>query len=244
MLMKGNPRVKKGCWRTHKEPMQVVSGALSGYKVHFEAPPSKDVPKEMERFICWFNNTGPGGKQEIKPASVRSAVVHLYFETIHPFEDGNGRIGRILSEKALSQGLGRPVLLSLSKTIDAGKKNYYEALKAAQKSNEVTGWIQYFIGVVLSAQSEAEQLVEFILQKTRFFDRYREKLNARHTKVINRMLSEGPKGFKGGMSAKKYVSLTGVSKATATRDLQYLMEIGVFKRIGGGRSIRYDVDLD
>ena len=133
MLLKHNATIDVGRWRTHKEPMQVVSGAMGKQKVHFEAPPSANVPKEMELFIQWFNDTAPGGSKKIKKAPLRSAIAHLYFESIHPFEDGNGRIGRALAAKALSQGIGRPIMLSLSKTIEANKNNYYAALSKAQE---------------------------------------------------------------------------------------------------------------
>jgi len=125
MLMQGNRRVKAGGWRLHEEPMQVVSGAVGKEKIHFEAPPSAQVPAEMAAFIEWFN----ASRGRIAEAPVRAAVAHIYFETIHPFEDGNGRIGRAISEKALSQGLGRPAFLSLSPTIEANKKAYYTALE-------------------------------------------------------------------------------------------------------------------
>jgi Fic family protein len=233
--------MRVGAWRTHAEPMQVVSGPMGKTKVHFEAPPSKRVPKEMDAFIAWFNATAPGGKQEIKLAPVRSAIAHLYFESIHPFEDGNGRVGRALSEKALSQGLGHPVLLSLSKTIEANKKKYYDALKSAQRSNEITAWIDYFVRTVLDAQTDAEAQIDFVLKKTKFFDRHAGELDERQIKAIRRMLDEGPRGFVGGMNAKKYIGITGVSKATATRDLQYLQDIGVLRRVGAGRSTRYDL---
>lgn len=243
MVMKGTQRVKAGKWRTHKEPMQVISGPIGREKIHFEAPPSKRVPKEMAVFIKWFNDTAPGGKNEIKKAVVRSAMAHLYFETIHPFEDGNGRVGRALSEKALAQGIGRPILMSLSKTIEANKKDYYEALKKGQRSNEITPWIAYFANLVLVAQIQAEEEIDFTLRKTKFFDKYQNNLNNRQLKVIKRMLEEGPKGFTGGMSAKKYMAITQTSKATATRDLQDLEEKGIFTTSGGGRSTRYEINM-
>jgi Fic family protein len=245
MLFKGQSGIQIGGWRQHKEPMQVVSGALGKQKVHFEAPPSDRVPAEMEGLIAWFNETAPGGQREIKKAAVRSAIAHLFFETIHPFEDGNGRIGRALAEKALSQGIGRPVLLSLSRTIEANKNTYYNALSQAQRSNEITSWITYFVRKVLAAQTEAEEQIEFTLQKAKFFDRFKDKLTERQLKVIRRMLEEGPKGFQGGMNAGKYSSLTNVSKATATRDLQALLEMGalVYLGEGGGRSTKYEVNL-
>ncbi|MEX2362566.1 MAG: Fic family protein [Balneolaceae bacterium] len=245
MLLGGRERIKVGSWRTHKEPMQVVSGAIGKETVHYEAPPSSRVPQEMRTFINWFNETAPENDKKIKQAPVRSAIAHLYFETIHPFEDGNGRIGRAISEKALSQGIGRPALLSLSDTIESNKRNYYEALKKAQRSNEITGWVHYFVKTVLNAQVQAEEWIDFTLRKTKFYNRFRDQLNERQHKVLRRMLEEGPGGFEGGMNSRKYVSITKTSKATATRDLQYLMEIGAFKRLGeaGGRSTRYKVNL-
>jgi len=243
MVMKGSQRIKPGKWRTHKEPMQIISGPVGKEKVHFEAPPSNQVPKEMRNFIQWFNETTPGKKNEIKKPLVRSAIAHLYFETIHPFEDGNGRVGRALSEKALSQGAGRPVLMSLSKTIEANKKKYYAALKEGQRSNKITSWITYFANTVLAAQIQAEEEIDFTLRKAKFFDRFQNELNERQLKVIKRMLEEGTKGFTGGMSAKKYIAITGTSKATATRDLKDLVDNGVFVSSGGGRSSRYEINM-
>lgn len=244
MLMAGqSKKLTVGAWRTHKEPMRVISGPVGKWKVHFEAPPSKGVPQEMKAFIAWFNNTAPGKNQSIRIAPVRAAIAHLYFESIHPYEDGNGRIGRAVSEKALAQSLGRPVLLSLSKTIEANKTAYYKALETAQRSNEITPWIEYFVTAVFDAQCEAEEQIDFILRKSKFFDQYRGQINERQRKVILRMFDEGPQGFQGGMSAKKYVSITGASKATATRDLQFLVELGVLKQTGGGRSTRYEVNF-
>lgn len=243
MVMKGNRRISAGAWRKHEEPMQVVSGAIGKEKIHFEAPPSSHVPEEMKSFIDWFNATTPKGLKEIKRAPIRSAIAHLYFETIHPFEDGNGRIGRAIAEKALSQTLGRPVLLSLSRIIEADKKSYYGALEKAQRSNKITSWLEYFVGVCLEAQRQANQVIDFILKKSKFFDRYKDVWNERQLKAVRRMLDTGPDGFEGGMSAKKYMSITKASKATATRDLQQLLEWGVLKVEGGGRSTRYSIDF-
>lgn len=241
MIMQGHRHVAADCWRTHVEPMQVVSGPIGHERVHFEAPLSSQVPAEMQRYIQWFNNTAPGGKHEIRKAAVRSAIVHLYFESIHPFEDGNGRIGRALSEKALSQGLGRPALLSLSRVIEARRKEYYDALKEGQQSNEITSWVSWFINTALEAQIQAEEQIDFTLKKTKLFDRFRDQLNERQLQILRRMLDEGPKGFEGGMSAKKYMSITGASKATATRDLQDLADKGIFVPTGGGRSTHYTI---
>jgi Fic family protein len=245
MLFPGDKNLRIGAWRDHEEPMQVISGAMGKLTVHFEAPPSIRVPVEMERFINWFNETTVGGSKEIKNAPLRSAIAHLFFETIHPFEDGNGRIGRAIAEKALSQGIGKPVMLSLSRTIEANKNEYYDSLQAAQRSNEITPWVNYFVKTVLSAQTEAEEQIDFTLKKVKFYDRFKNTLSERHLKVVARMLEEGIKGFKGGMNANKYASLTKVSKATATRDLQELIGVNAFKLIGDGRgrSTSYEVNL-
>jgi Fic family protein len=239
MLMKGSKGIQLGQWRTHEEPMQIVSGTIGREVVHFEAPPSNTVPSEMKGFIEWFNNS----QGDINKPILRAAIAHLYFETIHPFEDGNGRIGRAVAEKALSQSIGRPVLFSLSKSIEGNKNNYYQALKSAQRSNEITDWINYFVKTVLDAQIDAEQEIEFTLKKTKFFDQHKNELNKRQQKVVRRMLEEGHQGFEGGMNARKYVSIASTSKATATRDLQDLVGKGIFKPIGGGRSTRYEIKI-
>jgi Fic family protein len=244
LLMSYRADIESGKWRTGVEPMQVISGRAGKITVHFEAPPATSVPFEMKRFIEWFNETGPGGSNEMKKAPVRAAIAHLYFESIHPFEDGNGRIGRAIAEKALSQGMGRPVLMSLSKTIESNRKTYYAELENAQRYLEITPWIKYFVNMVLSAQTDAENEINFTLKKVKFFDKYKNELNERHQKVISRMLEEGPKGFTGGMNAGKYAGLCKISKATATRDLQYLAEIKAFQVFGGGRSTSYQVNLD
>ena len=246
LLLSNNSNVKVGAWRDHLELMQVVSGAVGKEKVHFEAPPSARIPKEMKKYIQWFNDTATTGKKGIKNALVRSAIAHLYFESIHPFEDGNGRIGRAIAEKALSQSIGRPVLLSLSRTIEQNKNDYYNALKAAQRTMNVTKWIGYFVDVAISAQQYAEDIVEFSLKKTRLFDTYKGRLNERQLKVIRRMFEEGPTGFEGGINASKYGSLTKTSKATATRDLQDLLQKGVLSFLGdgSGRSTKYQLNLN
>jgi Fic family protein len=243
MLLKQSRGISVGAWRKGEAPMQIVSGTIGNETVHFEAPPSARVPEEMTRFIQWFNDTAPGMPNAIKKAPVRAAIAHLYFESIHPFEDGNGRVGRAIAEKALSQTVGRPVLLSLSPIIESNRNAYYNALKNAQHSNEITKWINYFVGVTMKAQQGTKRLIDFILRKAKFYDHFRNMLNERQLKVINRMLEAGPEGFEGGMSAKKYVAITKTSPATATRDLQILADAGGFTVRGGGRSTRYTLNL-
>ena len=243
MMMEPYLNINIGQWRSGPEPMQIISGFLGKEEVHFEAPPANLVPREMQSFIDWFNKTAPGEKEEIIHAPIRSAIAHLYFESIHPFEDGNGRIGRIIAEKALSQSLGVPILISLSKTINKDRAAYYEALKKAQRNNQIDDWLKYFLGVLLSSQQEMELQINFTILKTKYFDRIKTKLSARQEKVINKMFDAGPEGFKGGMSVKKYVSITKTSKATATRDLQALVELQALEIYGKGRSTKYQLNF-
>lgn len=243
LLMSHEKNIIVGDWRKGEEPMQVISGASGREIVHFEAPPSSSVADEMEQFVNWFNTFSFHEQTKTVHAVLKSAIAHLYFETIHPFEDGNGRIGRAIAEKALSQSLGYPVMISLSKTIDDDKKAYYNALKEAQSSLEITNWIKYFIELVIDAQKDAKSLFQFILSKSRYFDRFKDSFNERQLKAIKRMLDEGETGFEGGMTAKKYINIVKTSKATATRDLQELNEIGALRLEGAGRSVRYHLNL-
>ncbi len=233
-----------GRWRTHHEPMQIISGAIGFERVHFEAPPSAILEVEMNTFIRWFNDTAPYGPKAIIHAPVRAAIAHLYFETIHPFEDGNGRIGRAIAEKALAQTTGYPGLASLSYTIEQNKNEYYRQLEMAQRSNEISEWIRYFVNIVVKGLKFAQKTVDFTLLKSKYFDRYSKQLNTSQLKVIKRMFSEGPSGFEGGMTASKYSRLTRVSKETATRHLAELLQIGSLAVKGQGRSTRYHLNFD
>lgn len=243
LLMRGNYTIEVGQWRTHTAPMQVISGTAGKEKIHFEAPPSVKVPHEMAIFIDWFNATKPTGKKPIHNPLIRSAIAHLYFETIHPFEDGNGRIGRVIAEKALAQGLKRPILMSLSTAIEAEKKAYYMALQQAQSSNNINNWIHYFSNTIVKAQQDFIKSINFLLKKTAFFDTHKTLMNEHQIKVIGRMLEEGEEAFIGGMNARKYQSLTHVSKATATRHLQDLVDKKILISINNGRSTNYQVNL-
>jgi Fic family protein len=222
-----------GRFRQHEEPMQIVSGAVYAPKVHFEAPPSDQVPEEMARYIAWFNDLPTA------TPLTNAAIAHLYFECIHPFEDGNGRIGRALSEKLLSQAIGQPTLLALSQTIEGNRKSYYQHLERYNKGLEITGWIDYFARTILEAQLYSQNLIEFLLAKTKLYDRLQGQLNERQSKVIERMFREGPGGFKGGLSADNYMTITGATRATTTRDLADLVEKGALNRTGERRYTRY-----
>lgn len=227
-----------GQYRTGDHAMEIVSGAIHEPKIHFEAPPSTRLPEEMARFLDWFNRTAPSGADPL-PALTRAGIAHLYFECIHPFEDGNGRIGRAIAEKVLAQGFGQPTLTALAATILLRRKAYYAALEAANKSNEVTAWLAWFAGIAIEAQRRTTAHVEFLLEKTHLLDRLREQLNPRQEKALLRMLREGPDGFKGGLSAGNYATIAGASPATATRDLAGLVELGALLREGERRHARY-----
>jgi Fic family protein len=229
-----------GRYRTGTEAMQVVSGAIHGPQVHFEAPPTLQVSSEMDRFIFWFERTAPGAKDPL-PALTRAGMAHLYFESIHPFEDGNGRIGRAVAEKSLAQSLGQPTLTALATTILARRKEYYASLEAANKQNEITNWLAWFAGVAIEAQQRTTALVDFLIEKTKLLDRLRGRLNDRQEKAMLYMFREGPQGFKGGLSAGNYSTITGASPATATRDLADLVEKGALTRTGERKHARYEV---
>lgn len=239
MLMSGRHDLHHiGRYRTHDDPMQVVSGYHHKPKVHFEAPPSKDMMAEMERFTQWFNDTAPTGKTPLSPL-VRSAIAHLYFVSIHPFEDGNGRIGRILVEKVLAQHLKQPTLIALSQIINEKRKAYYQALELQNKHNEITSWLIYFADMVLEAQKYTIDQMEFIIKKAEFFDQFKDQMNERQLKVIIRMMREGVKGFEGGLSAKNYIVIANTSASTATRDLQDLVDKKILTQTGTRKSTRY-----
>lgn len=242
-ILRHAPKISAGGWRKHKEPMQIVSGAVGREVVHFEATPSKAVAKEMKRFIAWFNDTAPGGVMPISHAPVRAAVAHLYFESIHPFEDGNGRIGRVIAEKALVQSIGAPLLMSVSASIEKNKEAYYLALKTAQRGLNIDVWLDYFIDVIINAQESAQQTILFTLIKARFYGQFKDQLNSRQLKAIERMFLSGPAGFEGGMTATKYMRITNSSKATATRDLQELQRLGALTLEGKARGTRYELSL-
>ena len=243
MLLGGSSSIGViGGYRTHAEPMQVVSGPDYERTVHFEAPPSACVPNEMKRFITWFNDTAPGGQIRL-PALARAGIGHLYFVSIHPFEDGNGRIGRALAEKSLAQSLGQPSLIALAYTIERRRKDYYAALTRDNKENHIAGWLTYFANTVLEAQSNTIKRVDFYIAKAKLYERLRGQLNKRQEKVIARMFREGIDGFKGGLSAENYISISKFSRATATRDLQDLVEKGALTRTGELRYTRYHLNI-
>ena len=239
LLMNGRRDLNSiGGYRVGGDPMQVVSGAFYDPQVHFEAPPSSTVPSEMRRFLDWYAQTAPDGSNRLSILT-RAGICHLYFVSIHPFEDGNGRIGRALAEKSIAEGLGHPVMIALSATIHRARKTYYDMLEHSNKRNEITDWLVYFAETILRAQGESQKWIDFLIEKTRMLDRLRGHLNERQEKAVLRMAREGPNGFKGGLSAEKYLAITGTSRATATRDLQDLVEKRVLVSSGRLKGTRY-----
>lgn len=243
-LSKGRKDLENiGAYRTHASPMQVVSGSVYKPKIHFEAPPSKTVKTEMKQFLEWFNASVQGAAQAL-PALTRAGLAHLYFVSIHPFEDGNGRIGRALSEKTLSQSLGQPTLIALAQTIEVHRKSYYTALEQNNKSMEVTPWLLYFGQTILDAMTTTQKRIEFLIEKTKLYEQLNGLLNERQAKVIARLFKEGISGFKGGLSADKYIRITKTSKATATRDLHDLVSKGALTKTGELKYTRYYVKIN
>ncbi len=240
LLMKNEYRISDiGKYRTHEEPMQVVSGRLDKQIVYFEAPPSKDLMSEMKRFIKWFNDS-----KTDESILIRAAIVHLYFESIHPFEDGNGRIGRALVEKALSQSLRKPTLIAVSQIITKRKKEYYKALAKCNNTLNINKWIKYFAGIIVQAQEEALKMINFLMTKSKLMNELKGKINKRQEKVLIRMFGEGLEGFSGGLSAENYISISKTTRATATRDLADLVKKGAMKKTGQLRHTRYWLNVN
>ncbi len=232
-----------GCYRTSKETMQIVSGPIGRRTVHFEAPPAERVPTEMQAFVEWFNATSPGSDRPHVPGPVHAAIAHLYFESIHPYSDGNGRIGRAIVEKSLSQDLGFPVIYSLSNALMDHRNQYYEQLNINSRvARDISPWVEFFVDQICLAQQSTKQDVTFTLQKAQFWRQHEAHLSARQIKVLRRVLANI--SFEGGLNAAKYGHMGKCSKATATRDLAELLNMGcLVKRAGGGHSTSYDVNV-
>ncbi len=221
-------------------PMQVVSGRIDRPNVHFEAPPRKGLDAELDQFIQWFNEP---------PADLnlllRAGIAHLWLITLHPFDDGNGRVARAVTDRALAQAERQSVrFYSLSAAIMARRNAYYAQLEQSQRGElDITPWLTWFLDTLEEALQQALLRVDRVMSKTRFWQRHATTvLNERQIKVLNRLLDAAEDEFTQGINARKYQSLAKVSKATATRDLAELLDKGCLKRLpGGGRSTRYAV---
>jgi len=236
----GHP-IRVGAYRDHREPMQIVTPRLGRPDVvHYEAPASSKVPALMTQLIEWFNRrTGD------TDGLVRAAIAHLWFEAIHPFEDGNGRVGRALAELALAQDLDTGQRLwSLSQPMWLDRAGYYAQLQAAtgRADMNVTPWAQWFVECARQAADTAHERMKAAIDTTRFWADLRAqhpKLTPAQAKALHKLWEAGPDGFEGGLSTEKYVHLCGVSRATAWRELKVLCEMGVLHSSGNGRSTRY-----
>lgn len=228
---------RAGQWRTHSDAMQIVSGPVHNPTIHFEAPPSARVPAEMQRFLDWFDKDSRG-----VPGVARAAIAHLWFETIHPYEDGNGRVGRAIADVAVSQMLGQPLMMSLATVLSKHRKAYYRQLNNASKDTlNVTPWVDWFGERIVEALDGAIDVIQYVVTKARFWDELDTgALNTRQIKLIRRMLGQDAPNFENGINASKYQNLTRCSKATATRDLQGLVAQGVLAPVHSkGRYARY-----
>lgn len=215
-------------------PVYIVSNTGMRVKIHFEGVSFDKLSAEMQKFLDWFESS----KSKISPLE-RASIAHLYFASIHPFEDGNGRIARMLSEKCISESLGQPALLSLSLAIQENKSEYYKQLQHTNKTLEISEWVVYFSNLLIRAQEISLEIFQFTLKKKNFYEEFSEALNTRQKKCIDRIFKAGISGFKGGMISKKYIKITGTSPATATRDLQDLVEKQVFAEEGTFKNKQY-----
>lgn len=237
--------ILRGAYRNDPSPMQIVSGPYGREKVHYEAPPAIQVPDEMVRLIDWYNQTSPLSGDKTLPGIARAGIAHLWFEVIHPFDDGNGRVGRAIADHALSQLLGYPTTACLATAIEADKKNYYLQLEKASRGNlAVDAWLDYFADRVINAQEIAREEVNFVLSKTRFYEAYGNQLNDRQARMVSRVFAEGRKGFEGGITTRKYEAITKCPNRTASRDLSDLVAKGIIIPLpGGGRTTRYELTI-
>jgi len=237
----GLRKIETGNWRSASAPMQVVSGPIGKERVHYQAPPSDRIAAEMAGFLEWWRSSSIKSMDGL----VRAGLAHFRFVTIHPFEDGNGRVARAITDMALAQDEGSSRrLYSMSAQINSEKDAYYEILAKTQKGDgEVTGWLAWFLGCLERSMQRSEEEVAAAVQKARFWENHADhSLNDRQRKVINRLLDTGPGKFEGGLTTRKYVGMTGVSRETAKRDIADLLSKGILLRNPGrGRNASYDI---
>ena len=230
--------IQVGTYRTGDEPMQIVYGAMGKEKVHYEAPPSEAVPAMMKEFIDWINT-----ETDIDPV-LKAAVAHLWFVAIHPFDDGNGRLTRTITDMLLAKADGFPLrFYSMSAEILREKKSYYEILeKTTTGSTDITLWLRWFLQILKAAILRSETTVIRVVQKTSFWQRHKEvSMNERQVKMINLLWD----GFEGKLTTSKWAKITKTSPATALRDITDLIDKGVLITASdGGRSTNYLLCVD
>ncbi len=241
----GLSRITVGTWRTDEHgPMQVVSGPMGKERVHFEGPEAKRLAGEMQRFLDWFNGSENPGDSSSALANIdpvlKAAVAHLWFVTIHPFDDGNGRIARAVAEMALARSDGsKDRFYSMSSAIEAERREYYLQLESTQRGSlDITSWLAWFLGCLDRTLDASDSLTATVFRKARLWQRLGEAgANARQRAVFNRMLEPGWTGY---LNTTKYATLAKCSQDTALRDIKELVEWGLLARNeGGGRSTSY-----
>ncbi len=235
----GMSKISVGQWRTDRGgPMQVVSGPIGRQKVHYEAPPASRIDKEMERFLQWF--AAPGDTDSLFVAG----LAHLWFVTIHPFDDGNGRIARAIADLALARSeRSTQRFYSMSAQIRRERTDYYDTLERSQKGGlDVTSWQEWFLTCLRRAIEGSQATLNSVLSKARFWERFAQQpLNERQVKVLNQLLD----GFKGKLTTSKWAKLTRSSQDTAYRDILDLIDRGALRKDpGGGRSTSYSLVLE
>jgi len=241
----GISKIKSGELRG-EGPMRVVSGEFTDQiKVHFEAPPKEKIKNEMKLFLDWFNNEKVINSMD---GLIRAAIAKFWFVTIHPFDDGNGRISRTISDMALAQSEGNPNrIISLSSSFLEDISSYYNILEKSQRGDlDISEWIEWYINHLNKSISHTEIMIDSIVKKSKFWIKFKDvNINDRQRKVINKLLDLYPKIFDGGMTNKKYASMTKSSNITAARDLSDLLKKGLLlKGESGGRSTYYLINIE
>jgi len=230
----GMTKIRVGLWRNDSNgPMQVVSGAIGRERVHFQAPAAKKLASEMKAFLKWFN------KESALDSVLKAALAHIYFVTIHPFEDGNGRIARAIADMTLARSENSSKrFYSMSSQINTDRKDYYEILESTQKGRlDVTNWINWFLDCLERAIQGSENTLSTILIKAKFWERHEgKKINERQRKIINKLLD----GFEGKLTSSKWATLCKCSQDTASRDIEDLIKQNILQKSSeGGRSTSY-----
>ncbi|MCD6587972.1 MAG: Fic family protein [Candidatus Fermentibacteraceae bacterium] len=230
----GMYEITVGSWRNDSTgPMQVVSGAMGKEKVHYEAPPAELIDNEITVFLNWFNN-----KTDIDPV-LKAGIAHLWFVTLHPFEDGNGRITRAITDMLLARSDGLPRrFYSMSSQIQKQRKSYYEILERTQKGKlDITEWINWFLNTLRKAITNSEDTLALITRKHRFWNTYGTRIkNERQKRLLNKLLE----GFTGNLTTSRWAKIAKCSQDTALRDIQDLIDKGILvQSSSGGRSTKY-----
>ena len=237
----GMQRIDVGALRA--VPMEIVSGAVGHHKVHYAAPSPEGLAAQVDAFLTWFNQTNPNTGSRPMEGLVRASLSHLWFETLHPFDDGNGRIGRAILQLALGQDMGQAGrIVTLSRQIESCKDQYYSELERAQrsKSMDVTAWVEWMLLQISQASEFASRTIDSAVQRIKFQAIMATvALNERQQKTMKKLLDAGPKGYIGGMTTRKHEQIAQTSTPTAARDLIQLEQLGLLKRQGEGRSTRY-----